>query len=169
MSKNSRALLIQLASFVAFIAVIVWLGRSPVVTNAILHAQQKLGTMGLWGFALYPLLFAACNLLLLPGGILADACRQCHQRGVVVRCQPQTGAKLGCEKNRRQSETYSARQSDRARRLEDDFLELASSAVSDEFADVFLRRDANRFLALHALGDACACSRTVFIRVFRHA
>src|SRR5581483_11912447 len=71
MSKNSRALLIQLASFVAFIAVIVWLGRSPVVTNAILHAQQKLGTMGLWGFALYPLLFAACNLLLLPGGILA--------------------------------------------------------------------------------------------------
>ena len=70
MSKFSRALLLQIASFIAFVAVIVWFGRSPMVMHAIADAQRKLGTMGLWGFALYPLLFAGCNLLLLPGGIL---------------------------------------------------------------------------------------------------
>src|SRR5581483_10399101 len=71
MSKFSRALIFQIASFFGFVALVLWLGRLPAVTGAIFHAQQKLGAMGFWGFALYPLLFAACNLLLLPGGILA--------------------------------------------------------------------------------------------------
>jgi len=71
MTKLHRAFAIQVFSFVVFVALIVAAGRSQFVTHRILEAQQRLGTMGLWGFALYPLLFAACNLLLLPGGILA--------------------------------------------------------------------------------------------------
>ena len=41
MSKFSRALLFQIASFIAFVAVIVWVGRSPMVTHAIFDAQRN--------------------------------------------------------------------------------------------------------------------------------
>jgi uncharacterized membrane protein YdjX (TVP38/TMEM64 family) len=35
------------------------------------RAQQKIEEMEVWGGVLYPLLYAACNVLLLPGGVIA--------------------------------------------------------------------------------------------------
>lgn len=70
-SKLSRAVAFQIGSFALFVAAIVWIGRSPSVLQAIARAQQKIGAMEQWGLVLYPLMFAVCNILLLPGGILA--------------------------------------------------------------------------------------------------
>lgn len=70
-SKLSRALALQVAGFLLFVAVVVWIGRSPLALQALETAQQKIGAMEQWGLLLYPLLFAVCNILLLPGGILA--------------------------------------------------------------------------------------------------
>lgn len=70
-SKLSRALALQFMGFVLFVAAIVGVGRSPLVLHAVGQAQQRIGAMEHWGLLLYPLLFAACNILLLPGGILA--------------------------------------------------------------------------------------------------
>lgn len=51
-------------------AVIVAGERLPVV-EWIVRAQESVVATGWWGYLLYPLLFAACNLLLLPGTVLA--------------------------------------------------------------------------------------------------
>jgi uncharacterized membrane protein YdjX (TVP38/TMEM64 family) len=71
MRKLHRALAFQAIGFVLFVAAVVWAGRSPAVQHALLRAQHKVGAMEEWGLVLYPLLFAVCNILLLPGGILA--------------------------------------------------------------------------------------------------
>ncbi len=70
-SHLSRAIALQFIGFILFIGAIIWIGRSPLVLHAIERAQHKIGEMEHWGLVLYPLLFAACNILLLPGGILA--------------------------------------------------------------------------------------------------
>jgi uncharacterized membrane protein YdjX (TVP38/TMEM64 family) len=44
--------------------------RFPVVEH-ITRAQHAIGEMDVWGGVLYPLLYATCNVLLLPGGVLA--------------------------------------------------------------------------------------------------
>ena len=41
------------------------------VADYLTRAQRKLTELEFWGAVLYPLLFAACNVLLLPGGVLA--------------------------------------------------------------------------------------------------
>ena len=56
----------------AFAAIFVaWIVRKFPVADYITRAQTTIGGMEVWGGVLYPLLFAACNLLLLPGGIVA--------------------------------------------------------------------------------------------------
>ena len=44
-----------------------WLPMAEYVTRA----QRRITELELWGGVLYPLLFAGCNVLLLPGGVLA--------------------------------------------------------------------------------------------------
>src|SRR5205085_129617 len=43
---------------------------SPIV-DLIATLQRRVARMGAWSGVCYPLLFAACNILLLPGGILS--------------------------------------------------------------------------------------------------
>jgi uncharacterized membrane protein YdjX (TVP38/TMEM64 family) len=70
MSPQSRAIALRFGAFAAIIAVIIVLGQCQPVIEAVFAAEQKIsGTK--WGALLYPLLFAVCNILLLPGGILA--------------------------------------------------------------------------------------------------
>ena len=47
------------------------LSRFLPIGNFIEASQQRVVSWGAWGAICYPLLFAACNILLLPGGILA--------------------------------------------------------------------------------------------------
>ena len=71
MSRIKRAFRFQLIGLVLAAAFVVWLVRTFPVTDYITRAQTTVGRMEMWGGVLYPLLFAVCNVLLLPGGIVA--------------------------------------------------------------------------------------------------
>ena len=68
MSRIKRAFHFQLIGLVLAAAFVVWLVRTFPVAEYITRAQTTVGRMEMWGGVLYPLLFAACNVLLLPGG-----------------------------------------------------------------------------------------------------
>jgi uncharacterized membrane protein YdjX (TVP38/TMEM64 family) len=71
MSQIKRALLVQLCGLVAVLLFGAWVVHHFPVTHYLVRAQEKIGAMQFWGGVLYPLLYAAGNVLLLPGGILA--------------------------------------------------------------------------------------------------
>ena len=71
MSKISRAIWYQIGALVLAIALAIVLSRFVPVVNFIEALQQRVMSWGAWAGIGYPLLFALCNILLLPGGILA--------------------------------------------------------------------------------------------------
>src|SRR5205823_4877114 len=71
MSKVSRAICYQVGALVLAIALGIALSRFIPVVNFIEALQARVMSWGAWAAICYPLLFAACNILLLPGGILA--------------------------------------------------------------------------------------------------
>lgn len=71
MSKVSRAICYQVGALVLAIALTIALSRFVPVVNFIEALQQRVMSWGPWAAVCYPLLFALCNILLLPGGILA--------------------------------------------------------------------------------------------------
>jgi len=71
MSKAGRATCYQVGALVLAIALAVALSRFVPVVNFIEALQQRVMSWGAWAAICYPLLFALCNILLLPGGILA--------------------------------------------------------------------------------------------------
>jgi uncharacterized membrane protein YdjX (TVP38/TMEM64 family) len=71
MPKVSRAICWQVGALVIAIALTIVLSRFLPIVSFIETSQQRVISWGTWGAVCYPLLFAACNILLLPGGILA--------------------------------------------------------------------------------------------------
>src|SRR5438105_15965996 len=71
MPKVRRALYLQLTTFAAAIALLLVLSRFFPLVDFIAEAQQRVINLGAWSAVCYPLLFAACNVLLLPGGVLS--------------------------------------------------------------------------------------------------
>jgi uncharacterized membrane protein YdjX (TVP38/TMEM64 family) len=71
MSKVSRAICYQLGALLLAIALAIALSRFVPAVNFIEALQQRVMSWGAWGAICYPLLFALCSILLLPGGILA--------------------------------------------------------------------------------------------------
>src|SRR6266700_7882825 len=71
MLKVRRTLYIQLAAFTAAIGLLLVLSRFFPIADLIAAAQKRVVDLGAWSALCYPLLFAACNLLLLPGGIVS--------------------------------------------------------------------------------------------------
>ena len=71
MSRIKRAFRLQIIGLALAALFVAWLLHTFPVADCITRAQTKIGGMEVWGGVLYPLLFAACNLLLLPGGIIA--------------------------------------------------------------------------------------------------
>src|SRR5216110_2077000 len=71
MSKVSRAICYQVGALVLAIALAIALSRFVPIVNFIEALQQRAMSLGAWAAMCYPLLFALCNVLLLPGGILA--------------------------------------------------------------------------------------------------
>src|SRR5438093_4457750 len=71
MPKVPRALYWQAAALLLVIAVVWALSRFFPVVDFIAMLQRRVMSLGAWAAICYPLLFAACNILLLPGGILA--------------------------------------------------------------------------------------------------
>ena len=70
MVRTRRAVYLQLAVFAAVMALLLVLSRFFPLVDLVAAAQQHVLRWGPWGAMCYPLLFALCNLLLLPGGIL---------------------------------------------------------------------------------------------------
>src|SRR5213595_4339639 len=71
MPKLSRVICWQVGALVIAIAVAIVLSRFVPIVSFIEASQQRVMSWGAWGAMCYPLLFALCNILLLPGGILA--------------------------------------------------------------------------------------------------
>ncbi|MEQ1860959.1 MAG: TVP38/TMEM64 family protein [Chthoniobacteraceae bacterium] len=66
-----NAVLWQCAGLALGAAALWWSARHFPVVEHITRAQHAIGRMEVWGGVLYPLLYAGCNVLLLPGGVLA--------------------------------------------------------------------------------------------------
>ena len=71
MSAVRRALYVQLIGLGLGVCLVAWLARTFPVLDYILRAQRHVAQMSVWAGVLYPMLYAGCNVLLLPGGVLA--------------------------------------------------------------------------------------------------
>jgi len=71
MLKVSRAICWQVGALFIAIALAILLSRFLPIVSFIEASQRRVISWGAWGAVCYPFLFAACNILLLPGGILA--------------------------------------------------------------------------------------------------
>jgi uncharacterized membrane protein YdjX (TVP38/TMEM64 family) len=71
MSQVRRAIYWQLGALLIAIAVMAVLSRFFPVVDFVEALQGRVMSWGAWGAVCYPLLFAVCNILLLPGGVLA--------------------------------------------------------------------------------------------------
>jgi len=71
MTRFTRAVATQLAGLTLLGLAIVALGRLFPLVEWITQMQHRVAAMQFWGALLYPFLFAACNILLLPGGVVA--------------------------------------------------------------------------------------------------
>ncbi len=71
MSNIRRALWLQLFGLAIAAGAGFWTLHHFPVVRYITDLQQRIGEMEFWGAVLYPLLYGAVNVLLLPGGVLA--------------------------------------------------------------------------------------------------
>lgn len=71
MSKVRRAVYIQLGGLVLLAAMFALAGHYFPVADWIAQVQQKVMHLGAWSAVWYPILYACCNVLLLPGGLLS--------------------------------------------------------------------------------------------------
>ena len=71
MSKVRRAVFVQVGGLVLGGAVFLVGSRFFPIADWIALVQQKVMHMGVWSAIWYPLLYAFCNVLLLPGGLLS--------------------------------------------------------------------------------------------------
>ena len=69
--KPRRAIYWQVALFVSAIALIAVLSRFFPIVDLVETLRTTVAHWGVWGGACYAVIFAGCNILLLPGGILA--------------------------------------------------------------------------------------------------
>src|ERR1700687_1380324 len=70
MVEARRAVYLQVATFAIVIAALLLLSRFFPVIDLVATLQRRVSGLGAWSAICYPLLFAGCNILLLPGGIL---------------------------------------------------------------------------------------------------
>ncbi|MEO5719317.1 MAG: TVP38/TMEM64 family protein [Chthoniobacterales bacterium] len=71
MSKVRRAVLIQVGGLLLLGATFLVAARYFPLANWVEQAQQKVMHLGAWSAIWYPVLYACCNVLLLPGGLLS--------------------------------------------------------------------------------------------------
>jgi uncharacterized membrane protein YdjX (TVP38/TMEM64 family) len=66
-----RAVVIQVTGLVIAAVVLIALSRIFPVADLLAQVQQRVMHWGVWSAICYPLLYACCNVLLLPGGFLS--------------------------------------------------------------------------------------------------
>src|SRR5438128_10485285 len=77
MLEARRAVYLQVATFVIVIVALLLLSRFFPVVDVVAALQRRVSGLGALSAAWCPLLFAGCNILLLPGGILTVAAGFC--------------------------------------------------------------------------------------------
>ena len=70
MLEARRAIYLQVATFIIVIASSLLLSHFFPLIDFVVALQRRVLGLGTWSAICYPLLFAGCNVLLLPGGIL---------------------------------------------------------------------------------------------------
>ena len=70
MLEPRRAVYLQVATFIIVIVSLLLLSHFFPIVDFIAALQRRVVGLGAWSAICYPLLFAGCNVLLLPGGIL---------------------------------------------------------------------------------------------------
>ena len=71
MAKIRRAIIVQLSGLIVFAIALFFLSRKFPVADLLAAIQQHVMHWGIWSAICYPLLYACCNVLLLPGGVLS--------------------------------------------------------------------------------------------------
>ena len=71
MSKVRRAVYLQVGGLILAGTVFVIASRFFPIADWVAQVQQKVMHLGAWSAVWYPLLYACCNVLLLPGGVLS--------------------------------------------------------------------------------------------------
>lgn len=71
MVQVRRAIIIQLTGLLLVAIALFFLSRVFPVVDIVAGIQQRVMGWGAWGAICYPLLYACCNVLLLPGGVLS--------------------------------------------------------------------------------------------------
>ncbi len=71
MPRASRAVSVQLVGVAILVIGLALLAHFFPLIDFVLELQRRVSGLGAWSAICYPLLFAACNILLLPGGILS--------------------------------------------------------------------------------------------------
>src|SRR5450432_658651 len=71
MSRVRRAVVIQIGGLALVGALFLVGSRFFPIADWIALVQQKVMNLGVWSAIWYPLLYACCNVLLLPGGLLS--------------------------------------------------------------------------------------------------
>jgi uncharacterized membrane protein YdjX (TVP38/TMEM64 family) len=71
MSKIRRALAVQIGGLVLLAVCIGVASHFFALTDWVAQVQQKIMHLGFWSAIWYPVLYACCNVLLLPGGLLS--------------------------------------------------------------------------------------------------
>lgn len=71
MVEIRRAIFVQLSGLFLVSLLVLVLARFFPVVDWLAAVQQKVMGMGVWSALCYPLLYACCNVLLLPGGVLS--------------------------------------------------------------------------------------------------
>ena len=66
-----RALYMQIAGLLLVATLIFALNRLLPLADAVARVQRRIMHLGIWSVICYPLLYACCNVLLLPGGLLS--------------------------------------------------------------------------------------------------
>src|SRR5438046_8927420 len=69
MLEARRAVWLQVATFTVVIASFLFLWHFFPIIDFVVALQRRVLGIGAWSAICYPLLFAGCNVLLLPGGI----------------------------------------------------------------------------------------------------
>ena len=71
LKKTSRDLWFQLLAFLSAIAILIALWNFLPLPEILALIQQRVMSWGIWSAICYPILYACCNVLLLPGGVLS--------------------------------------------------------------------------------------------------
>jgi uncharacterized membrane protein YdjX (TVP38/TMEM64 family) len=71
MVKIHRAMIVQLSGLIIVAIVLFFLSRVLPLVDILATVQQRVMQWGAWSAICYPLLYACCNVLLLPGGVLS--------------------------------------------------------------------------------------------------